>query len=162
MVSTSSHSRWRRIRLGRLPGMTFHQILWVRDCKNFEKLHLLKDPFIPGRNNHNSPNTMNNGNLYSEVPISTSPMFANRWDFINAAMSWQVALKLFSIRSGFMMILIVFFLTFSSTRSYGNNYVNHISPSNDNVTYGNAKDYTLGFAYLNDLDRSDVETTTEL
>lgn len=74
-----------------------------------------------GRNNHH---TLNNGNLYSEVPISTSPMFANR--------------------------------------HYGNNYVNHMGPNNDNVSYSNAKDYTLGFAYLNDLDRSDVETTTEL
>jgi hypothetical protein len=41
-------------------------------------------------------------------------------------------------------------------------HVNHISPSNDNVSFGK-RDYTqLEFSYLNDLDRSDAETTTEL
>lgn len=45
-----------------------------------------------------------------------------------------------------------------------NHQLNHVSPTNDNVTFGKRGDYTnqLGFSYLNDLDRSDAETTTEL
>lgn len=40
--------------------------------------------------------------------------------------------------------------------------MNHSSVTNDNVTFGK-RDYSqLGFSYLNDLDRSEVETTTEL
>ncbi|XP_059611482.1 cadherin-99C [Phlebotomus argentipes] len=47
-------------------------------------------------------------------------------------------------------------------RQYGGAHFNHPSATNENVTFAN-KDYNpLGFAYLNDLDRSDVETTTEL
>uniref|UniRef100_A0A1B0CQ86 Cadherin domain-containing protein n=1 Tax=Lutzomyia longipalpis TaxID=7200 RepID=A0A1B0CQ86_LUTLO len=45
---------------------------------------------------------------------------------------------------------------------YGGTHFNHQSATNENVSFAN-KDYNpLGFAYLNDLDRSDVETTTEL
>ncbi|XP_039436004.1 cadherin-99C [Culex pipiens pallens] len=43
-------------------------------------------------------------------------------------------------------------------------HLNHTSPTNENVTFGK-RDYanaTLSFSYLNDLDRSDAETTTEL
>ncbi|GAB0100467.1 Cadherin-99C [Sergentomyia squamirostris] len=51
---------------------------------------------------------------------------------------------------------------FFKHRQYGSQHVNHPSATNENVTFAN-KDYNpLGFAYLNDLDRSDVETTTEL
>ncbi|XP_053682890.1 cadherin-99C [Sabethes cyaneus] len=40
--------------------------------------------------------------------------------------------------------------------------LNHASPTNENVTFGK-RDYSqLPFSYLNDLDRSDAETTTEL
>lgn len=42
------------------------------------------------------------------------------------------------------------------------NATDHSSPSNDNVTFGKRDYGPLGFSYLNDLDRSEVETTTEL
>lgn len=39
----------------------------------------------------------------------------------------------------------------------------NISSTNDNVVFGKRGEYThLGFSYLNDIDRSDAETTTEL
>ncbi|XP_065371321.1 cadherin-99C [Calliphora vicina] len=43
-----------------------------------------------------------------------------------------------------------------------NGDLSHISPSNDNVTFGKRDYGQMGFSYLNDLDRSEVETTTEL
>lgn len=36
------------------------------------------------------------------------------------------------------------------------------SANNENVTFGKRDYGHLGFGYLNDLDRSEVETTTEL
>lgn len=48
-------------------------------------------------------------------------------------------------------------------RSMGNGDLNHTSLSNENVSFGKRSDYgQIGFSYLNDLDRSEVETTTEL
>lgn len=44
----------------------------------------------------------------------------------------------------------------------GSSNMNHSSVTNDNVTFGKRDYSTLGFSYLNDLDRSEVETTTEL
>ncbi|XP_075146442.1 cadherin 99C [Haematobia irritans] len=38
----------------------------------------------------------------------------------------------------------------------------HLSSTNDNVTFGKRDYGQMGFSYLNDLDRSEVETTTEL
>ena len=43
-----------------------------------------------------------------------------------------------------------------------NGDLSHISPSNENVTFGKRDYGQMGFSYLNDLDRSEVETTTEL
>lgn len=43
-----------------------------------------------------------------------------------------------------------------------NGDLSHISPSNENVTFGKRDYGQIGFSYLNDLDRSEVETTTEL
>uniref|UniRef100_A0AAG5CSC6 Cadherin domain-containing protein n=1 Tax=Anopheles atroparvus TaxID=41427 RepID=A0AAG5CSC6_ANOAO len=40
--------------------------------------------------------------------------------------------------------------------------LNHISPTNENVSFGKRDYNQLSFSYLNDLDRSDAETTTEL
>ncbi|XP_055373712.1 cadherin-99C [Condylostylus longicornis] len=42
------------------------------------------------------------------------------------------------------------------------NDANHISATNENVSFGKRDYAQLGFSYLNDLDRSEVETTTEL
>ncbi|XP_050317816.1 cadherin-99C isoform X1 [Bactrocera neohumeralis] len=43
-----------------------------------------------------------------------------------------------------------------------NGDLSHISTTNENVTFGKRDYGQLGFSYLNDLDRSEVETTTEL
>lgn len=40
--------------------------------------------------------------------------------------------------------------------------LNHTSQTNENVTFGKRDYNQLSFSYLNDLDRSDAETTTEL
>ncbi|XP_052863564.1 cadherin-99C [Anopheles cruzii] len=40
--------------------------------------------------------------------------------------------------------------------------LNHVSPTNENVSFGKRDYNQLSFSYLNDLDRSDAETTTEL
>ncbi|XP_049532008.1 cadherin-99C [Anopheles darlingi] len=40
--------------------------------------------------------------------------------------------------------------------------LNHMSPTNENVSFGKRDYNQLSFSYLNDLDRSDAETTTEL
>lgn len=51
---------------------------------------------------------------------------------------------------------------------YGNDFHsnfsghNHTSACNDNVTFGRRDYNQLDFLYLNDLDRSEAETTTEL
>jgi len=39
---------------------------------------------------------------------------------------------------------------------------NHLSSTNENVSFGKRDYGQIGFSYLNDLDRSEVETTTEL
>ncbi|XP_001357648.2 cadherin-99C [Drosophila pseudoobscura] len=46
-------------------------------------------------------------------------------------------------------------------RSTGDGH-NHISCTNENVSFGKRDYGQIGFSYLNDLDRSEVETTTEL
>ncbi|XP_061390699.1 cadherin-99C [Musca vetustissima] len=43
-----------------------------------------------------------------------------------------------------------------------NGDLSHLSPTNENVTFGKRDYGQMGFSYLNDLDRSEVETTTEL
>ncbi|XP_059218267.1 cadherin-99C [Stomoxys calcitrans] len=43
-----------------------------------------------------------------------------------------------------------------------NGDLSHLSATNDNVTFGKRDYGQMGFSYLNDLDRSEVETTTEL
>ncbi|XP_067617617.1 cadherin-99C [Eurosta solidaginis] len=43
-----------------------------------------------------------------------------------------------------------------------NGDLSHISVTNENVTFGKREYGQVGFSYLNDLDRSEVETTTEL
>ncbi|XP_037944037.1 cadherin-99C-like [Teleopsis dalmanni] len=43
-----------------------------------------------------------------------------------------------------------------------NGDLSHISSTNENVTFGKRDYGQMGFSYLNDLDRSEVETTTEL
>lgn len=39
--------------------------------------------------------------------------------------------------------------------------LNHASATNDNVSFGK-RDFNTPFSFLNDLDRSEIETTTEL
>lgn len=56
----------------------------------------------------------------------------------------------------------LYFRANGSELGNGSGNMNHSSVTNDNVTFGKRDYSTLGFSYLNDLDRSEVETTTEL
>lgn len=53
-------------------------------------------------------------------------------------------------------------INFQNFRSNGDVSQNHMSFTNENVIFGKRDYGQMSFSYLNDLDRSEVETTTEL
>lgn len=57
------------------------------------------------------------------------------------------------------MLKIIFFFFFRPNGDF--HPLNHASATNDNVSFGK-RDFNTPFSFLNDLDRSEIETTTEL